>query len=310
MSEDGQASDALVIGPPANLITGVIKAIRPRQWMKNVLVLAAPLSAAGRGHRYDYGQLGIQVSVAFVVFSLAASAVYLINDVRDVEADREHPTKRFRPIAAGIVPEWLAYALAVVLAAASLGLAWWLTPNLTVVMAVYIAMQLGYCFGLKHQAVTDVFCIASGFMLRILAGTWGIRIAPSGWLLLTGMFITLFLGFAKRRAEWADGPGTTLRRPVLDVYSPELLDTFLSITGTGAVLSYGLYTLDAKTIALHHTDKLIYTLPFVLFGLFRYLFLLHRHKKGENPSADVFTDHQIIICALAYAGTALWLLNR
>ena len=160
VSEDGQA---VVIGPPANLITGVVKAIRPRQWVKNVLVLAAPLSAAGRGHRYDYGQLGIQVSVAFVVFSLAASAVYLINDVRDVEADREHPTKRFRPIAAGVVPEWLAYALAVVLAAASLGLAWWLTPNLAVVMAVYIGMQLGYCFGLKHQAVMDICIVSSAY---------------------------------------------------------------------------------------------------------------------------------------------------
>src|SRR5271166_7140975 len=167
MSEDGQA---VVIGPPANLITGVIKAIRPRQWMKNVLVLAAPLSAAGRGHRYDYGQLGIQVSVAFVVFSLAASAVYLINDVRDVEADREHPTKRFRPIAAGVVPEWMAYTLAAVLGVASLLLAWWLTPNLALVMAVYIGMQLAYCFGLKHQAVIDICIVSSAYLLRAIAG--------------------------------------------------------------------------------------------------------------------------------------------
>jgi len=124
------------------------------------------------------------------------------------------------------------------------------------------------------------------------------------------MFITLFLGFAKRRAEWTDASGSHARRPVLELYSRELLDTFLSITATGTVLSYGLYTLDPATIALHHTDKLIYTLPFVLFGLFRYLFRLHNGDKGENPSVDVFTDYQLILCGLAFAGSALWLLYR
>jgi 4-hydroxybenzoate polyprenyltransferase len=174
----------------------------------------------------------------------------------------------------------------------------------------YLAINCAYSLILKHQAVIDVFCIAAGFMLRILAGTWGIRIPPSGWLILTGMFITLFLGFAKRRAEWTDASGSHARRPVLELYSRELLDTFLSITATGTVLSYGLYTLDPATIGLHHTDKLIYTLPFVLFGLFRYLFRLHNGDKGENPSADVFTDHQLILCGLAFGGSALWLLYR
>jgi 4-hydroxybenzoate polyprenyltransferase len=178
------------------------------------------------------------------------------------------------------------------------------------IVLIYLAINGAYSLSLKHQAVIDVFCIASGFMLRILAGTWGIRIPPSGWLLLTGMFITLFLGFSKRRAEWTEAAGTHGRRPVLGLYSRELLDTFLSITATGTVLSYGLYTLDPATIALHHTNKLIYTLPFVLFGLFRYLFLLHSRNKGENPSADVFADYQIILCGLAFAASALWLINR
>jgi 4-hydroxybenzoate polyprenyltransferase len=175
---------------------------------------------------------------------------------------------------------------------------------------VYLAINAAYSLRLKHQPVIDVFCISAGFMLRILAGTWGIHIPPSGWLLLTGMFLTLFLGFAKRRAEWMDAARSHSQRPVLSLYSAELLDTFLSIVATGTVLAYGLYTLDPQTIALHHTDKLIYTLPFVLFGLFRYLFLLHGQKKGENPSADVFTDPQIILCGCAFSGFALWLLNR
>jgi hypothetical protein len=147
-------------------------------------------------------------------------------------------------------------------------------------------------------------------MLRILAGTWGIHIPPSGWLILTGMFLTLFLGFAKRRAEWMDAGGSTKRREVLTHYSQALLDSFLSITATGTVLSYGLYTLDPQTIALHHTDKLIYTMPFVLFGLFRYLQILHMGSKGENPSVDVFTDAPILMCGSAYAGAAVWLLIR
>jgi 4-hydroxybenzoate polyprenyltransferase len=180
---------------------------------------------------------------------------------------------------------------------------------LTIVL-IYLAINTAYSLRLKQHAVLDVFCIASGFMLRILAGSWGIGIAPSGWMILTGMFITLFLGFAKRRAEWVEAEGEHRRRRVLSAYSQQLLDTFLSITATGTVLSYGLYTLDTRTVALHQTDKLIYTLPFVLFGLFRYLFLLHTRNRGENPSVDVFTDRQIILCGLAFAATTIWLLNR
>jgi 4-hydroxybenzoate polyprenyltransferase len=286
--------------------TALVRLLRPNQWVKNTFVCAGVLFGA----QLHNPPVLRAMLLAFVAFSLMGSSVYVINDYLDRESDRKHPAKRHRPLASGAVTAAQGFSAAAVCMSLSLLSAWLADIRVLAVVLIYLAINIAYSLSLKHQAVTDVFCIASGFMLRILAGTWGIRIAPSGWLLLTGMFITLFLGFAKRRAEWADGPGTTLRRPVLDVYSPELLDTFLSITGTGAVLSYGLYTLDAKTIALHHTDKLIYTLPFVLFGLFRYLFLLHRHKKGENPSADVFTDHQIIICALAYAGTALWLLNR
>jgi decaprenyl-phosphate phosphoribosyltransferase len=248
MSEYGQASaasEAPVVGPPANLITGVVKAIRPRQWMKNVLVLAAPLSAAGRGHRYDYGQLGIQVSVAFVVFSLAASAVYLINDVRDVEADREHPTKRFRPIAAGVVPEWLAYFLAVVLAAASLALAWWLTPNLTVVMAVYIAMQLAYCFGLKHQAVMDICIVSSAYLLRAIAGGAATDTRLSQWFLLMAAFGSLFMVAGKRYAELqlTERTGAAIRK-ALESYTSTYLRFVWTLSATAVVMCYGLWAFE------------------------------------------------------------------
>jgi 4-hydroxybenzoate polyprenyltransferase len=287
-------------------LSALIGLLRPAQWVKNSFVCAGVVFGAQLHNAQALRAMGL----AFLAFSLMGSGVYAMNDYVDREADRLHPTKRHRPLASGAVSAAQGFALAALCAILSLAAAWFADVRVVEVVLIYLAVNIAYSLNFKHQAVTDVFCIASGFMLRILAGTWAIRIAPSGWLLLTGMFITLFLGFAKRRAEWTDCADGHRRRPVLDVYSLELLDTFLSITATGTVLSYGLYTLDPKTIELHHTDKLIYTLPFVLFGLFRYLFLLHRHRKGENPSADVFTDHQIIVCALAYAATSLWLLNR
>jgi decaprenyl-phosphate phosphoribosyltransferase len=231
--------------PPANLITGVIKAMRPRQWVKNVLVAAAPLAAAGRGVRYDYSEVATKVGVAFVVFCLAASAIYLINDVRDVEADREHPTKRFRPIAAGVVPEWLAYALAVVLGAASLGISFWLTPNLAVVMGVYIAMQLGYCFGLKHQAVMDICIVSSAYLLRAIAGGAATDIPLSQWFLLTAAFASLFMVAGKRYAELqlAERTGAAIRKS-LESYTSTYLRFVWTLSATSVVLCYGMWAFE------------------------------------------------------------------
>lgn len=285
---------------------GLIRLLRPKQWVKNAFVCAGIVFG---GHLHD-ARLLIGVALAVVSFSLMGSSVYVLNDYLDRESDREHPDKRHRPLASGAVTPLQGFSAALLCLGASVAAAWFADIRVLVLVLTYLAINTAYSLRLKHQPVIDVFCISAGFMLRILAGTWGLRIPPSGWLLLTGMFITLFLGFAKRRAEWMDAARSHARRPVLDLYSAELLDTFLSIVATGTVLAYGLYTLDPQIIALHHTDKLIYTLPFVLFGLFRYLFLLHGQKKGENPSADVFTDPQIILCGCAFSGFALWLLNR
>jgi 4-hydroxybenzoate polyprenyltransferase len=289
-------------------VTALVRLLRPKQWVKNTFVLAGILFG-GQVHNAALLQAA---ALAFVAFSLMSSSIYILNDYLDRESDKVHPTKRHRALASGAVTPLQAACAAMVCVAISLTAAALADVRVIAIVLAYLAINCAYSVSLKHQAVIDVFCIASGFMLRILAGTWGIRIPPSGWLILTGMFITLFLGFSKRRAEWTEvaGAGAHTRRPVLGLYSRELLDTFLSITATGTVLSYGLYTLDPATIALHHTSKLIYTLPFVLFGLFRYLFLLHRHHKGENPSADVFTDYQIILCGLAFGGCAFWLLSR
>lgn len=289
-----------------NSFVSLFHLLRPKQWVKNGFVCTGVLFG-GRLHDRESTEA---MALAFLSFCAMGSCVYVINDYRDRESDRKHPSKRNRPLASGAVTTGPAIAVAAGTAMISLAAAWLADPRVLLIIVMYLMVNSAYSFGLKGQPVIDVFCIAIGFMFRIMSGTWAIGIPPSGWLILTGMFLTLFLGFAKRLAEWNDAAGMHARRQVLAVYSPELLNSFLSITATGTVISYGLYTLDAKTIELHHTDKLIYTLPFVLFGLFRYLFILHRLRKGENPSADVFTDYQIILCGLAFAVATLWLLNR
>lgn len=283
----------------------ILRLLRPRQWVKNVFVCTGVLFG---GQWHDTRVLWL-AALTFVAFSLMASSVYVFNDYLDRESDESHPEKRHRPFVSGAVTTGPGFAAAALCLGASVLAASFTDIRVLYLIILYLAINVAYSLRLKTQPVIDVFCIAAGFMLRILAGTWGIHVPPSGWLILTGMFMALFLGFGKRRAEWMDAAGA-VRRPVLAFYSRELLDAFLSITATGTALSYGLYTLDPKTIALHHTDKLILTLPFVLFALFRYLYLLHGNRKGENPSVDVFTDPQIVLCGLSYAGCAWWLLTR
>ena len=293
-------SEDVVTGPPGNLIVGVVKAIRPRQWVKNVLVLAAPLAALGGPIRHDYTEVLAQVSVAFVVFSLGASSIYLINDVRDVEADRQHPTKRFRPIAAGVVPEWLAYCLAVVLAAASLGLAWWLPPNLAVVMAVYIGMQLGYCFGLKHQAVLDICIVSSAYLLRAIAGGVATDIPLSQWFLLTAAFGSLFMTAGKRYAELqlTERTGAAIRKS-LESYTSTYLRFVWTMSATAVVLCYGLWAFERD----HHSGSwfAISMVPFTI-AILRYAVDVDGGLAGE-PEDIALRDRVLQLLALAWIAT-------
>ena len=235
-------SDTRVAGPPSNLLAGVIKAIRPRQWVKNLLVLAAPLAALGGDVSYDYRDVALRVAVAFVVFCMAASAIYLVNDARDVEADRAHPTKRFRPIAAGVLPVGLAYGLATVLGVACLAISWWLTPQLALVMAVYLVIQLAYCFGLKHQAVLDICIVSSGFLIRAIAGGVAAGIPLSQWFLMVMAFGSLFMAAGKRYAELqlAERTGAKIRKS-LESYTSTYLTFVWTLSATAVVLCYGLW---------------------------------------------------------------------
>jgi decaprenyl-phosphate phosphoribosyltransferase len=299
MSEDIK-DDVPVTGPPANLIVGVVKAMRPRQWVKNILVAAAPLAAWGTDVHYHWATVLVQVAVAFVVFSLAASSVYLINDVRDVEADREHPTKRYRPIAAGVVPEWLAYTLAVVVGAASLIIAWWVTPNLALVMAVYIAIQLGYCFGLKHQAVIDICIVSSGFLIRGIAGGAATNIHLTQWFLLMMAFGSLFLAAGKRYAELqlAERTGAKIRKS-LENYTSTYLRFVWTLSATAVVVCYGLWAFDRE-----HGQVGWFVASMVPFtvAILRYAVDVDGGLAGE-PEDIALGDRMLQVLALAWIGT-------
>jgi decaprenyl-phosphate phosphoribosyltransferase len=296
MSEEA----APVTGPPSNVAAGIVKAVRPRQWVKNLLVLAAPLAALGAGMRYDYAELLVKVAIAFVVFSLAASAVYLINDVRDVEADRAHPTKRFRPIAAGVVPEWMAYTVAAVLGLASLALAWMVTPNLALVMAIYIAIQLAYCFGLKHQAVIDLCIVSSGFLIRAIAGGVATSIPLSQWFLLVMAFGSLFMAAGKRYAELqlAERTGAKIRKS-LEGYTGTYLRFVWTMSATAVVLCYGLFAFERDRSS--GSWFAVSMIPFTI-AILRYAVDVDGGMAGE-PEEIALRDRVLQLLALAWIGT-------
>lgn len=287
---------------PADLL----RLIRPGQWVKNAFVFAGVIF----GKRFDDPATLVAALAAFAAFCFIASATYVLNDWMDREADRRHPVKRSRPLASGRVSSQAALAAGVICAATGLACAAAAGPEVVVFVSLYGVLNIAYSLRLKHWVLVDVFCIAAGFMLRIIAGTLGLGIAPSQWLLLTGMFATLFLGFAKRRAEWVEGGGDEKRRQVLRHYTTTLLDKFLAMTATGTALCYGLYTVDPKTIAMHQTEGLVYTVPLVLFGLCRYLYLMHSDGTGQNPSVEVFLDPQIVATGVAWALVCAWVLFR
>lgn len=287
--------------PPKNLATGLVKAIRPRQWVKNLLVLAAPLFALGGGVTYDFREVFINVGLAFVAFSLAASSIYLINDARDVEADRQHPTKRFRPIAAGVVPEWMAYSLAVVLAACSLALSFFTARDLAIVIGVYLVMQLAYCFGLKHQAVLDICIVSSGFLIRAIAGGVAANIPLSQWFLLVMAFGSLFMAAGKRYAELqlAERTGAKIRKS-LESYTSTYLRFVWTLSATAVVLSYGLWAFERDRTA-GGSLYAVSMIPFTI-AILRYAVDVDGGLAGE-PEDIALSDRVLQLLAVAWIGS-------
>ncbi|QJY45630.1 decaprenyl-phosphate phosphoribosyltransferase [Pseudonocardia broussonetiae] len=294
-STDTPATDVAPQRTPAAVARGVLKTMRPRQWVKNVLVLAAPFAA---GDLLRPG-IGLQLAVAFVAFSLAASGIYLVNDAKDVEADRAHPTKRHRPIAAGIVPPRLAVAVAVVLLLAAVAISLVASVQLVVVLAVYVVVQLSYCFWLKHQPVLDICIVASGFLLRAIAGGAATSIGLSQWFLLVAGFGSLFMVAGKRYAEMmlAERTGAKIRKS-LESYSASYLRFVWGLSATVLITTYSLWAFEIRETQHNPIWSAISIVPFVV-AVLRYAVDVDNGNGGE-PEEIALGDRVLQVLALAW----------
>jgi len=267
--------------------------MRPHQWVKNVFVFAGLVFS----QRWELVPLDLAVLRAFAAFCCASSLVYILNDWHDRASDALHPLKRHRPLASGAVTGAQALGLAALLLAAGVTLAA-SNRTLALILALYVALNIAYSWRLKQVPVVDVSLIAAGFMLRLLAGTVAVGIAPSRWLLLTGIFMTLYLGFCKRKAESFHEEAS--QRAVMAGYPPALIDTFIATTMTGTLTTYSLFATSPEA-QLQHGERLLYTVPVVIFALLRYAYQVHRGQ-GEDVARDLLRDDWLLGAAL------LWLL--
>ncbi len=274
-------------------IIKLISLIRPKQWIKNLFVFA-PILFAGQLLNF---QLLFKSIYAFIAFCIASSIVYIINDIIDKDADKVHKKKRFRPLASGevSVKEALIFA-AVLLIPAALVLTR-LDLTFTVVVLIYFFLNILYTFWFKHVVILDVFIISIGFLLRVEGGAAAIGVEFSSWMILTTIFLSLFLAISKRRAELsgAENGKAENQRKVLEHYDLTFVDQMNTVAVTGTIICYALYTVSEKAVTTFHTDNLIYTTPFVIYGVFRYLYLLHKKNLGESPEQIVTKDLSLIL---------------
>jgi 4-hydroxybenzoate polyprenyltransferase len=308
-----------VLDSPRARARAALVALRPRQWSKNLLLFAGLLFAAKLGDATRW----LEALTAFAVYCAASSAAYLVNDVRDAAHDRAHPVKRLRPVASGELPLRAVLALAAMLAVAAFAGAAALGPGSIAFLAGFAVLQAAYTAGLKHVVLIDVLAIAGLFVVRASAGAEAVDVRISPWLLICTGLLALFLALAKRRAElvlvgataghvagtagdarprgWgAEGPpGSTPGRPVLEGYSPALVDQLVSVVAASTVIAYSLYTFTARD-----SKAMMATVPFVVYGVFRYLLLLHRHDLGEEPENVLLTDVPLLLTIASWAATS------
>jgi 4-hydroxybenzoate polyprenyltransferase len=274
--------------------------MRPRQWTKNLLLFAGIVFAAKLGDAWRW----LDALAAFAAYCAASSAAYLVNDVRDAPHDRDHPVKRSRPIARGELSPRAAYALAAVLALVAIALVAPLGLVSLAFLAGFVGLQAAYTLSLKHVVLIDVMVISALFVVRAAAGAAAVHVRISPWLLLCTALLALFLALAKRRGELVlVGAAATPGRPVLEGYSLALVDQLVSVVAACTVISYSLYTFTARD-----SKALMATIPFVVFGVFRYLLLVHRQDLGEEPEEILLRDVPILVCMAAWALCAAILL--
>lgn len=276
-------------------LIGLLKLMRPKQWVKNGFVLA-PLVFSGE---FLNSGLVNHALLAVLLFCLASSATYIINDMHDIEHDRRHPKKsKTRPLAAGIVTIPMALALLAVLYGA-LVWGWFVAPEVVQVIATYLILNLAYTFVLKHQPVVDIFTIAIGFVLRVYAGAVALAVPVSSWMFVTTLCLALYLAAVKRRQELSQS-GTEGRK-VLEKYSVSLVDRYAEMSATGALVFYSMFVMSAK-------PQLVITVPLVLFGLFRYWYVVEELDGGESPTDALIADWQLLLTVVLWVAACVWAL--
>jgi len=278
------------------MLGAIAVSMRPRQWVKNFFVFAGLVFS----QRLFTGAAWTAVA-AFAIFCALSGAIYLLNDVADRERDRLDPRKRVRPIAAGQLPVGVAVAAAAALIVAGLVSSAWLPRPFLITALAYVVLLVAYSAWLKHVVIVDVIVVAGGFVLRAVAGAVVIDVEMSGWLVICTILSALFLALGKRRYEYLVLEGdAALHRPILAEYSPALLDQMIAVVTASTVTTYALYTMSPETVAKFHTHLLPATLPFVLYGIFRYLYLLYRRQLGGNPSELLVSDRALLINTIGW----------
>jgi 4-hydroxybenzoate polyprenyltransferase len=283
---------------PRPVALSLLSSLRPSQWSKNLIIFAALMF----GQRLLDPHSLLYASIAFVIFCALSGVVYLINDVADREADRRHPVKMYRPIASGALPVPVALGAALAISAVALASAFLLRPLFGVLATVYLAQMALYSGPLKHIVIIDVLTIAIGFVLRAAAGAVAIAVPISHWLYVLTILLALFLALSKRRHELvllADR--ATGHRRILEEYSPYLLDQMISVVTASTLVAYAFYTVSPETVSKFGTDLLGLTLPFPLYGIFRYLYLVHQKEGGGSPAEMLLTDRPLLICVALWA---------
>ena len=279
--------------------------MRPHQWTKNLLVFAG----VAFGQKLDDPRAAGLAVGAFAVFCLLSSSVYLVNDVHDREADRQHPAKKDRPIASGKLSVQTAVMAAVLFAALAVAGAFWIGRDFGFIAIAYLALMSVYSFWMKHIVILDVLVLAGGFVLRAAGGAVAVCVTFSHWLLLLTLLLALFLGLSKRRAELvalSDGAGA--HRKSLSEYTPYLLDQMIGVVTASTLLAYAFYTISPETIERFGTDKLQWTVPFPLYGIFRYLYLVHQREGGGSPAETLIDDRPILFCVALWAASVVLIL--
>jgi 4-hydroxybenzoate polyprenyltransferase len=286
------------------VIRPLVRSLRPSQWAKNLFVLAP---AVFGGLLLDEAT-AVRVALALVAFCFASSAVYLINDLRDREEDRQHPLKRHRPLAAGTLSVPAAVGAIVVLAGAAAAISASLGLSFALILGGYLLLNLLYTLWLKHMVILDVMSISMGFVLRVEAGGEAAGVEVSRWLFLCTTFLALFLAFSKRRHEITLLAGAAAgQRRVLDQYSPAFLDQMINVVTASSVVSYALYAVAPETVQKYNTYDLVYTIPMVLYGIFRYLYLMYQQPGERNPTEAILRDPPFLINMMLWGLAVFWI---